>query len=99
MIGTGGQSRRIGTSFLISVVLNVPLLVIDFSIDPRQSTLSTVEKTVLHLLTPAETLTMWLVPSGHGGGQILSMALFSVLLCAVLAWIVLSLPVWWRNRV
>lgn len=97
MIGIDRESRRIATSFLISVVINVPLLVIDFDVDPRQSRLSTIEKIVVGLLTPAERLTMWLFP-GHGGGQILSMALFSVVFYAVVVWLALSLPIWWRKR-
>jgi hypothetical protein len=92
-----GQPWRIATSFAISVILNGFLLTIDFFIDPRQRNLSIVQKSVVALLRPAESLTESLTP-GHGGGQILALVLFSVLLYTLLAWLVLSIPIWWRHR-
>lgn len=88
---------RIAISFLISVVLNGILVIIDFSIDPRQAKLSTIQNTVVGLLRPAEALTTRFVP-GHGGVQILALVVFSVLAYALVAWAILSLPIWWRHR-
>jgi hypothetical protein len=88
---------RIATALFISTALNGILLAIDFSIGPQEAKLSTIEVVVVDLLRPADTLTTWLTP-GHGGAQILALAVFSVLVYAVAAWIVLSLPVWRRRR-
>jgi hypothetical protein len=87
----------IAIAFLISLALNCILLAVDFSIDPRQEKLSGVEDVVVRLLRPAEALTMWLVP-GHSGTQILALGIFSVLVYTAVAWVVLSLPIWWRHR-
>jgi hypothetical protein len=91
------QLSRIAIAFLISIVLDGILLAIDFSIDPRQNKLSRVEGTVVALLRPGEALTNWLAP-GHGGAQILALVVFSVVVYTIVAWVVLSLPVWWRSR-
>jgi hypothetical protein len=91
------QLWRIAIAFLISIVLNGILLTIDFSIDPRQANLSRVENIVVGLLRPAEALTARLTP-GHGGAQISALILFSVVVYTIVAWVVLSLPIWWRRR-
>jgi hypothetical protein len=84
-------------AFLISIGLNAILFAVDFSIDPHRAELSRVQRWVVNLLFPAESLTMGFAP-GHGGWQILALVTFSVLLYAVAAWLVLSLPAWWRRR-
>jgi hypothetical protein len=84
-------------AFLISIGLNAILFAVDFSIDPRRAELSRVQLWVVNLLSPAESLTMGFAP-GHGGGQILALVKFSVLVYAVAAWLALSLPAWWRRR-
>jgi hypothetical protein len=91
------QLRRIVIAFLVSIVLNSVLVAIDFSIDPRQPKLSTLQDTVVGLLKPAEALTMRFA-SGHGGVQLFTLVLFSVLVYALVVWVILSLPVWWRRR-
>ena len=68
---------RLGTAFLISIGWNVILFAVDFSIDPRRAELSRIQRWVVGLLSPAESLTMGFAP-GHGGGQILALAVFSV---------------------
>jgi hypothetical protein len=88
---------RIATALLISIALNGILLAIDFSIGAHEDKLSTIEDVVVELLRPAEALTMWLAP-GHGGVQILALAVFSVFFYTVAAWIILSLPIWSRHR-
>ena len=89
---------RIGLSLLISLILNCVLVAIEFSIDPRQEKLSPVQNIVVAFLTPAEALTTRFVP-GHSGTQIVSMIVFSFAVYGLIAWIGLSLPVWWRRRV
>jgi len=89
---------RIAIATLISIALHGVLLAIDFSIDFRQDKLSRVESVVVAVLTPAEKFTAWLAP-GHGGAQILLPIVFSVVIYAIVAWAVLSLPIWWRNRI
>ena len=81
----------------ISVCLNVALFAIDFSIDPLRRELSRTQQLVVALLGPADALTTRLVP-GHGGAQIAALAVFSFVFYAVVAWVFLSLPVWWRER-
>jgi len=92
-----GQLRRIAISFLISVVLNGIAVTIDFYIDPRQAKLSAMQNAAVALLKPAEALTARFV-SGHGGGQILALVVFSVLMYTLVAWVAISLPIWWRRR-
>ena len=84
-------------AFLISIGLNAILFAVDFSIDPRRVELSRFQRWVVTLLSPAESLAMGFAP-GHGGVQILALVVFSVLVCAIAAWLALSLPVWWRGR-
>jgi hypothetical protein len=84
-------------ALLISIGLNAILFAVDFSIDPRGAELSRVQRWVVSLLSPAELLVGGFAP-GHGGGQILALVVFSVLVYAIAAWLVLSLPTWWRRR-
>jgi len=85
-------------AFLISIGLNAILFAVAFSIDPRRAELSRVQRCVVTLLSPAESLTMVFAP-GHGGGQILALFAFSVLVYAIAAWLAFSVPAWWRRRV
>lgn len=91
------QFRRVAVAFLVSIGLNCVLVTIDFSIDPRKPKLSTIQNAVVGLLRPAEALSMRFVP-GHGGAQILALVIFSILFYALVAWFILSLPMWWRHR-
>lgn len=92
-----GHLYRLVMAFLISIVLNVILFAVDFSIDPRQAELSRIQRWVVSLLSPAEALAMGFGP-GHGGAQILALVMFSVFIYAIAAWVALSLPAWWRRR-
>jgi len=84
-------------ALLISIGLNVILVAVDFSIDPRREELSGIQRWAVRLLSPAEALTMGFA-SGHGGAQILALVVFSVLVYAITAWVILSLHAWWRHR-
>ncbi len=84
-------------AFLISIVLNGVLLAIASSINPRQENLSRIASIANALLRPANALTDWLAP-GHGGAQIAALFISSIVVYTVLAWVALSLPVWWRHR-
>jgi len=84
-------------ALLISIGLNAILFAVDFSIDPRRAELSRVQRWVVSLLTPAESLTMVFAP-GHGGWQILALVAFSVLVYAIAVCLAISLPAWWRRR-
>lgn len=89
--------RRLPIALLISIALNVILFAVDFSIDPRQESLSRIQHLVVVLLTPAEALTTRLAP-GHGGAQIFDLVISSFAIYTILAWVALSLPAWWRRR-
>ena len=88
---------RLMKALLLSIGLNAILLAVAFRIDPRRAELSRIERWDNSLLSPAATLTAALVP-GHGGAPIVSLALFSFVFYAGLAWVGLSLPAWWRTR-
>ncbi len=92
-----GHLRRLAVAFLISIGVNVILFIVDFSIDPRRAELSPVQRRVVTLLSPAETLTDRMVP-GHGGTQILSLIVFSIVVYTFVGWVALSLPALWRRR-
>jgi len=92
-----GHLYRLAMAFLISFGLNLILFAVDFSIDPRREELSPVQRWVVTLISPAETLTTGLVP-GHGGTQILALAVFSVVVYTFVVWMALSLPAFWRHR-
>ena len=92
-----GQLRRLGIASLISVAVNVFLFAIDFAIDPLRGELSRIQQLVVRLLEPADALTIRLVP-GHGGEQIAALVAFSFVIYAIMGWVFLSLPVWWRTR-
>ena len=89
-------------AFLISIGLNAILFAVDFSIDPRRGELSGVQRWVVRLLSPAESLTwhlQWVTAFavGYGRERILALVAFSVLVYAIAAWVALSLPAWWRR--
>ena len=92
-----GYRRRLILALLVSVGLNLLLLAVAFSVDPRREELSRSERWANALLMPAGKLTDALVP-GHGGAQIVALVLFSVAFYTALSWVALSLPAWWRSR-
>lgn len=89
--------RRLSIAFVVSIALNIILFAIDFSIDPLQQELSRIQRLGVNLLRPADALTVWLMP-GHTGAQIAALVIFSVAVYSIIAWVLISLPVWWRNR-
>ena len=91
------QVWRMVIAFLISIALNGVLLAIASSIDPRQADLSRIASVANVLLGPANALTEWLAP-GHGGAQIAALFISSIVLYTGVAWVALSLPVWWQHR-
>lgn len=91
------QVWRMAAAFLISIALNGLLLAIASSIDPRQQNLSRIASVANALLRPANALTEWLAP-GHGGAQIAALFISSIVLYTVVAWVALSLPIWWQHR-
>ena len=82
---------------LFSLTLNGMLLVVAFSVDPRREELSRIENIADALLRPAGMFTEQIVP-GHSGAQVTLLFLSSIFFYAVIAWLLLSLPVWWRHR-
>jgi hypothetical protein len=96
-MGATQQIRRVVFAFVISMILNGGLLAVAFSIDPKQENLSRTASIANALLRPAGALTEYLAP-GHSGAQIVMLFVTSVLFCTAVAWVVLSLPVWWRSR-
>jgi hypothetical protein len=52
---------------------------------------------------PGGSFAEWLVPPGHDAAYFLGGAAVSILVslifCTLLAWVVVSLPVWWRDRI
>jgi hypothetical protein len=90
--------RRLSIALLVSIVLNLALFAVDFSIDPRQEAPSRTQHLVVVLLTPAEALTTRPAP-GHGGAQIVALVLFSIVAFAIMSWVTLSLAAWWKQDI
>lgn len=80
-------------AFLISIALNVILVTVDFSMDPRRAELSRMQRWAVHLLSPCgsieNAICMGTWRNADSG---------SVLLYAITAWVILSLPACWRHR-
>ena len=81
------QLWRVAVALLVSIALNGVLLAIASSIASIANA----------LLRPADALTECLAP-GHGGAQVVVLFMCSVFVYTVVAWVALSLPVWWRHR-
>jgi hypothetical protein len=88
---------RLAMALLASICLNLILLAVDFSIDPRRAELSRIQHLAVRMLSPAEALTERFA-KGHGGPQVMALVVLSVLVYAITAWVVLSVPGWWRRR-
>jgi hypothetical protein len=88
--------RRLPVALLISIALNLILFAVDFSIDPRQESLSRIQHLVVVLLTPAEALSTRLAP-GHGGAQIFNLVVSSFAIYTIMGWVALSLAAWTRE--
>jgi len=92
-----GLIRRIISALLVSAVFSAVVLAVDFGINPTQEGLSKAQTAAVALLTPAEFLTEQSAP-GHSGVQIVVLAVWTLALYTVLAWVALSLGAWWRSR-
>jgi len=96
--------RRIVIAFLISIALNSFLFAVSLSINPRNPVPpnSGVQRIVDVLAAPSSAFAEWVAPRGHGGAHfvitLIAAVVSSVGLYAALAWVLLSLPVWWRHR-
>jgi hypothetical protein len=95
--------RRLAIAFLISIALNSFLFAVSFSINPRNPVPNSgVQRIVEALSAPSSTFAEWVAPRGHGGAHfviaLIAAVASSVGFYAALAWVILSLPVWWRHR-
>lgn len=96
-MNTRRQLLRIAIALAISVALNCLLLAMASSIDPKQENLSRIESIGNAVLIPASEVTTWLAP-GHGGTQVVVLYLTSIAIYTAVAWVTISLPVWWQRR-
>lgn len=96
-MNTRGQLLRIAIALVISVALNCVLLAVASATDPRQENLSRIESIADALLMPAGELTAWLAP-GHTGTQVVVSIVISIAIYTAVAWVTISLPVWWQRR-
>lgn len=97
------QFWRVAIALLISIALNGFLFAVSLSINPREQVpTSRVERIVDALSTPSSAFAEWVAPQGHGGTHfvvaLMAAIISSLVFYAALAWVVLSLPVWWRHR-
>jgi len=95
--------RRLAIAFLISIGLNSFLFAVSLSINPHNpAPTSGVERIVDALSAPSSAFAEWIAPPGHGGAHfviaLIAAVVFSVCFYAALAWVLVSLPVWWRHR-
>jgi hypothetical protein len=96
------QYRRVRIAVLISIALNTVLFVLASIIDARGGSFPRTERILDVLGEPSKAITEWIVPTGHDAAYFLGGALVSILssivFYAVLTWVTLSLPAWWRSR-
>jgi hypothetical protein len=103
VLGLGRQVGRVRIAFILSVVLNVFLFVVSLSINPSRKGSTSETARVLDVLSaPSTAFAEWIAPRGHGGAHfvvaLIAAIVSSVVFYAALAWVVLSLPIWWRHR-
>jgi hypothetical protein len=93
---------RVRGAFMVSLVINSLFVVIILSTGAPQTTPTRTARIVAALTTPSTALGEWGAPRGHDGLHFVGGAVIaigsSVLFYAILAWFLLSLPVWWRER-
>lgn len=92
-----GSVRRIILAFLLSTGVSAVLLCIAFSIDPRQSNLSSAQHLAVALLKPADVVTDWIAP-GHTGMQFVILSLSAIVFYALVSWVVFSVLRWPRRQ-
>jgi hypothetical protein len=84
-------------ALVASILLNCVLIAAPFLTDPVRFPSSRMGKIVDAFGRPGGAFTEWLLP-GHDARQVLLTIASSVAFYAVLAWVTLSLPTWWRSR-
>jgi hypothetical protein len=96
------QVRRMLVAGTLSIMLNGILIFLITSVEPEQHRSSIIVKITDALGSPGTGLANWLVPSGHDVAHFLGGAAVavtsSILFYALLIWVILSLPSWWRDR-
>jgi hypothetical protein len=94
--------RRAMTAVYISLSLNAILLFLGALSSKQRYSTSRYEKILDVLGGPGSAFADWLAPSGHGAAHFLGGALmsigFSFAFYGVIAWVIISLPAWWRDR-
>jgi hypothetical protein len=91
------QLRHMAIALGASIVLNSLLIAIAFLTDPARFPSSRMGKIVDTLGRPGGAFTEWLLP-GHDAPQVALIVVSSVVFYAVLIWVIVSLPTWWRHR-
>jgi hypothetical protein len=93
---------RVRAAVLISLVINSLFVVIILATGTPQITPTKTQRIVAALTAPSTALGEWSAPRGHDGihfvGGAVIAVVSSVLFYAIVAWFLLSLPVWWRER-
>jgi hypothetical protein len=92
------EIERIRRAALISVAVNVVWFILETK-PPRPSSIAATLDRILN--GPANEFVEFLSPPGHGtemAAGAFAAIVFSFCFYGVLAWIVLSLPAWWKNR-
>jgi hypothetical protein len=94
--------RRVMTAVCISLAINMIWLLLDAMSVHQEERTSMSWKIVSVLGGPGGALADWLTPPGHDAahflGGILMAIGFSFVFYAGIAWIIISLPAWWRER-
>jgi hypothetical protein len=101
--GLDSGGGRIRIALIISGILNGFLVAASLSINPRGQDPTPMADRIIGVLTaPSTAFSEWIAPPGHGGFHfviaLIAAIISSILFYAVLAWVVLSLPAWWRHR-
>lgn len=96
------KTRRVLVACVTSVVLNGAVLGLGASIDSDQHPAPLTSKILDVLGAPGSAAGYWPAPTGHGAAHFVGGALIevlsSIIFYAALAWVVLSLPLWLRQR-
>lgn len=93
--------RRVVIAFVISLVGNVSLFILAARNDPVAHPRSVIGEIVDVVFEPGEAFASAFISPGHDFAQLVGIPLlafaFSIVFYGFLAWIVLSVPDWWRN--
>ena len=89
------QLQRLAIALLASILWNCVLIATPFFTVRFPS--SRIGRVMDALGRPGGAFAEWLLP-GHDAPQVVLIITSSVVFYAVLMWVTLSLPVWWRSR-